>query len=82
MYFASSLQPRWGYLKMKRLRDMKMTKKYRLAWVVVLVISSFTLGYYVRPKMTNRPMGMGRMGQPLGMPMGMPPGQMRMPRQR
>jgi len=56
------------------------TKLFKLFWVVLLVISAFTLGYSLKPKTSNRTippfmMPRGMQGQ---LP-GMPPGRMAPP---
>lgn len=58
---------------------MMQVKIYRLFWVVLLVISAFVLGYYLKPPRTTSPFMPGsgskmmfRQAPPLSFPKNMP----------
>jgi len=51
---------------------------FKLFWVLLLVISSFTLGYTLKPKTSKRTMPPFMMGQSMGR-FTMPPGRMAPP---
>ena len=50
-------------------------KFIKIFWVLLLVISSFTLGYTLKPSASNRSMPAGMGGQTMGGGMAMPQGQ-------